>query len=253
MQQVATSSAPNAGCLHDRRSSVAFSDNDGEPAALTASPQRRSSRRHHRVGSSGSLASMDSLGSVGSLHSLAGVWPLLRDCLLTHETSSHPCQKRPACPCLHILVILQSASWYRKPTPIIASVWHSVGQQAAGPGACQSAVAVFTYRALECQRRLFCPAEGEPSDAGDADAWGGSSPAQGSPARPRRPIPSSASLNSLESASSYGSNLSDGCSHRDYRAVIKGARCLACHVLHQQTTMLNCGCNAAMLLTARMQ
>jgi hypothetical protein len=51
---------------------VAFSDNDGEPAALTASPQRRSGRRHHRVGSSGSLASMDSLGSVGSLHSLAG-------------------------------------------------------------------------------------------------------------------------------------------------------------------------------------
>ena len=51
---------------------MAFSNHDGEPAALSASAQPRSSRRHRRSGSSASLASMDSLGSVGSLHSLAG-------------------------------------------------------------------------------------------------------------------------------------------------------------------------------------
>jgi hypothetical protein len=83
-----------------------------------------------------------------------------------------------------------------------------------------------------------CPAEGEPSDAGDADAWDGASPAQGSPARPRRPIPSSASLDSLESASSYGSNLSDGSSRRDYRAVIKGAHRPECHMFCSDA---NCG------------
>lgn len=66
---------------------------------------------------------------------------------------------------------------------------------------------------------MTSPAEGEPSDALNVEAWGGGA----SPALSRRRrIPSSASLDSLDSASSYG-GLSVGSSHHDYRAVIKGA------------------------------
>ena len=100
-------------------------------------------------------------------------------------------------------------------------------------------------RALQWQLDASCclshPAEGEPSDAADADAWGGASPSHSSPVRPRRRIPSSASLDSLESASSYGSNVSDGSSRRDYRAVIKGAHYLRRHVQPHCTAMLICG------------
>ena len=61
-----------------------------------------------------------------------------------------------------------------------------------------------------------------------------------SPVRPRRRIPSSASLDSLESASSYGSNVSDGSSRRDYRAVIKGACCAASAHCNAELQLRSC-------------
>lgn len=55
----------------------------------------------------------------------------------------------------------------------------------------------------------------------DVDAWGSGSPVLSR----RRRIPSSASLDSFDSASSHGSGVSASSANRDYRAVIKGESC----------------------------